>query len=415
MKITVWDDDDGAAATWKGQIEDLLRKEGLLGQKGTDVTAQDVKEIKDEFQVLHDRRRRYLEGDVVSEEGVVTRLDQTDLLVVDNDLFELDTFVDVSAEMVAARCLVYTECSYVVVLNMNPDIDFDLSLLGHADSKADLHINDQFLGNRGLWFECPAQDNSFRPWHWPLLFSAGSLQKSRVQELQDYLVEGDANLPILDYFGFSETARTRLSRSARAFLHPTRSADEISFLDFISNNVKAVDVKDGTRLVDVEDKNKIAQVCARRLAKWLSHLVLGPQDIVIDLPHLIGEFPFLVKGSRQDDLEYWNTFAALEGAPVEELTEDVSEFQFGATRWFDRPVYWREKLDTEENLDRLLELARVRGQWPVFCEDASSFHLSDDCQRFVAGYHSASDNRFLRWFDGGTGAVRYGPHSRMAM
>lgn len=409
MKIAIWDDDTEAATGWKGQIEELLRPEGPI------VEAHDSEEIKQEFEILHSRRRRYLDGEVVLEEDGASKLDQTDVLVLDNDLFELDTFVDLSAELVASRSLVYTECPYVVVLNLSPDIDFDLTLLGHADSKADLHINDRFVADRGLWLECPLVDSSFRPWHWPLLLSAGSLQKSRAEELRVYLTEGDPHVPVLDYFGFSDTARTRLSRSARAFLHPTKSADEVSFLDFISNNAKAVDVRDAKTLVANENLNKIAQVCARRVSRWLSQLVAGPQDIIIDLPHLIAEFPFLVQKNHQGDLGRWNSFAMLDGAPVAELTLDVGEFQFGLSRWFDRPVYWRDKLDTEENLDRLLEFTGAESEGPVFCEDASSFHHPEECQRFVAGYHSSSDNRFVRWFDSGAGVVNYGPHSRLAM
>ncbi len=407
MEITVWDDHLDAADAWKEQIE------GLVGDVAH-VVAHGVEQIDRELEVLHERRRRYLGGDTGSEARDVSSLDQTDVLVVDNDLFELDKFVDLSAEMVAARSLVYTECRYVVVLNLSPDIDFDLSLLGHVGSKADLHINQQFVGNRGLWLECPLTDRSFRPWPWPLLLSAVSLQKARVDELRQYFVDGDRSVPLLDYFRFSETARRHLSRSAKAFLHPTKRAEEVSFLDFISGNVQAVDARDGAKVAETDDVDKIARICARRLSKWLSHLVAGPQDIIIDLPHLIAEFPFLVPEHRRPELEGWNAFAKLEGAPVEELTEDVSEFQFRGRHWFDRPVYWREKLCTEETVDRLLEVTRANGELPVFCEDASSFHPARECQRFVAGYHSASDTRFVRWFGSGAGGINYAPYSRLA-
>ena len=219
----------------------------------------------------------------------VSQLDNTDILIVDNDLFALENFSDFSAEMVATRARVYTTCGYIVVLNRSPDLDFDLSLLGHSDSKADLHINDRFVADDGLWLTCPKEGGTFRPWHWPLLRASARLYKARVSELRDFLASDERDMPILDYFGFAEDAKNRLSRSARAFLHPRRQAEEVSFHDFLAGNAKSVDVKDGEKIISKRDNSKIAQICAHRISKLLDRLILGPQDVLVDLPHLVEE------------------------------------------------------------------------------------------------------------------------------
>ena len=408
MKITIWDDDNSAAESWKSQIEKL---------RGNDcVSAPAAKEIQDELEILHSRRSCYLDRDSTSEIRDSSMLDETDILIVDNDLFGLDKFVDMSAEMVATRALVYTKCPFIVVLNLSPDIDFDLSLLGHMNSKADLHLNDRFIGNSGLWLECPLKDGGFRPWNWPLLHSVVGLQRSRIAELEEFINEKDnfENTSILDYFGFSKSSRNRLSRTTKAFLHPTKAVNRVTFKDFLDNNAKAIDIRDAAMMIGKNDVTRIARVCARRISKWLSHLVAGPQDVLIDLPHLISEFPFFVPVDKRKKLEGWNFFASLNQNSTTGLLEDISEKQFKRAIWFDRPVFWREQFNTEEYLDRFLQFTSEGSERPIFCEDASSFHPSNQCNSFVAGFHSTSDNRFIRWFDSESG-INYGPYSRMAM
>ena len=411
MKITVWDDDLEAATGWRDEIEQVLAERGVAGS----VVAHEREEIRKELQVLHGRRRQSVEGEGADENAGPSELDDAGILVVDNDLFALDEFVDLSAEMVAARVLVYANCAYVVVLNLSPDIDFDLSLVGRPASKADLHVNDQFVSNPGLWVECPREDYEFRPWTWPLLVPQVEMQRARAEELEQLLANGDADIPILDYFSFDDTARDRLSRSTRGFLHPRRDIREVSFRDFLTGNADAIDVKDGLGAISGGDVGVIARICARRLSKWLSHFVLGPQDILIDLPHLLSEFPFLVSPQQRGDTDFWNLFARLEAPPLGELVDDVSPALFKMSKWFDRPVFWKEKFDTDENIDRLVEAASEDFEWPVFCEDASAFFSPEGCREFVAGYHAASDNRFVRWFGNDQQVINYGPHSRLAM
>ena len=408
MKVCVWDDDTDAAEGWKESLD--------AGLSGCDahVHAATAKEIEHEIRVLHERRKSYLKSDGGEDLGQGSELDDTDILIVDNDLFALPQLNDLSAETVANRAGIYTDCACIIVLNLNPDLDFDLTLLGHPESKADLHINDKFVADLGLWKKCPKNDGGFRPWHWPLLPSTAKLYRRRVEELVNLFETEEKDKPIVDYFGFEDGPRRQLSRSARAFLHPRKRTEEASFMDFVHGNARVVSLRDGELIRQRKDFAKMARIGARRISKWLERYVLGPQDVLMDLPHLVEKLPFVIPADKQKCAEFWNSCAKLEGAPFELAVEcEIKRFQMA--NWFDRPVFWTDGMETEENLERLLEATDTNPEELVFCEDSSSFHHADDCDQFVAAHNSISDRRFVRWLKEENKEIRYGPQSRLAM
>ena len=390
MKICVWDDDFDTAKEWKSQLEDVLRDSGAL------IKASTASDIERELHILHQRRKSFLACGQDAYANEVTELDDTDILVVDNDLFDLKHFSDLSAETVASRVGVYTDCACIVVLNLSPDLDFDLTLLGHPESKADLHINDRFVSDSGLWRQCPKDDGGFRPWQWPLLLSAVELHKRRIADLLELLEGNDGDVPVLDYFEFGERSKRRLSRSARAFLHPIKRAEKTSFIDFIRDNAKAVNRRDGEVIARRNDVQKIARIGARRIGKWLARYVLGPQDVLMDFPHLVEKLPFIVPDDKQQSVRFWNSCAKLQGTPIGR-EEEFGVQRFHMEDWFDRPVFWADGVESEENLERLLAKTDANPGGLVFCEDSSAFHSADDCDQFVAAYNSMSDVRFVRW------------------
>ena len=405
MKIGVWDDDEEAAAEWKAELNSALGDE-------TDVYAAKAEEIEAELEVLHERRRRYIEGEDGEEDGGNCELDSVDMLIVDNDLFDLPRLNDLSAETVANRVGVYTDCASIVVLNLSPDIDFDLTLLGHPESKADLHINDGFVANPGLWQSCPRKDGGFRPWDWPLLPKARTLHGSRVNGVATLLCD-EPDMPILDFLGFGRTAKQRLSRSARAFLHPVKRAEDVSFWDFVDRNEMAVSRIDGEQIVKRRDSAVMARVGARRIATWLSRYVLGPQDVLVDLPHVVEKMPFVVPAEKRESVDFWSSCARLHEAPtwvVDELGISTLEKQ----DWLDRPAFWADGLESEENVSKLLDTPESNPRDLVFCEDASCFFAASECDQFVAAYNSMTDRRFVRWLDDEGTGNRYGPQSRLA-
>ena len=406
MNITVWDDDTEAAERWGKELQKALGDDVCVQAHGAET-------ITRELGVLHERRRNYLESAGSGEDGTSV-LDQTHVLIVDNDLFHLPSFNDLTAETVAARAGVYTGCGHIVVLNLSPDLDFDLNLLGDTGSKADLHINDRFVADPGLWNTCP-NEGRYRPWQWPLLLDAAASYRSRVDELLSLLNSDDRDKPVLEHLGFGANAVDRLSRGARAFLHPTIAPTEVSFRSFVRRNVRAVNVKDGDRIFERGDTNLTARIAARRIYQWLNRQVVDAQDVLIDLPHLVERVPFVIPEDRRGNVEEWNAFAVLDSARAEGVQETLGIEMADLGAWVDRPAFWAEQLETEKNLERVFAARDPDGGSRfVFCEDASSFHTAGDCDEFVAGYNSMSDRRFVRWFDDDEMDIRYGPQSRLA-
>lgn len=405
LKIGVWDDDEETAADWKSELGSALGSE-------TTVYAAKAKDIEAELQVLHERRRCYIRGEDREDLGDC-ELDDVDILIVDNDLFDLPHFNDLSAETVATRVGVYTDCASIVVLNLSPDIDFDLRLLGHPESKADLHINDRFVADPGLWHVCPKEGGLFRPWEWPLLSMARELHGLRMADLSSLLDSDEQEMPILDFLGFGSAARQRLSRSARAFLHPAKQAEEVSFGHFVHGNAMAVGRLEGEQIVKRRDSAMVARIGARRIATWLSRYVLGPQEVLIDLPHVVERMPFIIPAGEGESDEFWNSSTRLRTAPVE-LAEELSISMLERKGWLDRPAFWADGLESEENVAKLLEATEANPRNFVFCEDASSFFPATDCDQFIAGYNSMTDRRFVRWLEAESASYRYGPLSRLA-
>ena len=406
MNIEVWDDNFPTAKDWEEQIHTALRDNEAT------VHAAPLPEIGDCLSALHERRKSYLDGNVTADHDPASVLDKTDILIVDNDLFHLPKHEDLSAETVASRVGVYTDCACIVVLNLTPDLDFDLTLLGHPSSKADVHINDRFVADKGLWHECPKKGGTFRPWHWPLLASTADLYRARVAEIVA-LLQSEGDTPILDYLGFDEAARRRLSRAARAFLHPEKDATTVSFAHFVKDNTMAVGSRDGAKIFERDDARKIARIGARRIAKWLAQYVVSPQDVLMDLPHLIERLPFLVPEEGRERADSWNSCAHLADAPVG-LVDDLGIVRFEKAKWCDRPVFWTEGIETEEIVRQLIVVEDANPEEFVFCEDSSAFHKVGNCDPFVAAHNTMSDNRFIRWLTEGDPRTRYGPQSRLA-
>ena len=405
VKIRIWDDVEQAASDWKSKLEKALGNE-------VTVHANKADEIAAQLEVLHERRQDYTTGkDAESRDDC--ELDDVDVLIVDNDLFELPQHNDLSAETVASRVSVYTNCASIVVLNLSPDIDFDLRLLGHPESKADLHINDRFVSDLGLWRTCPKDDGAFRPWDWPLLSRARAFYQARVDEVVALLRSDESEMPILEFLGFKQSARRRLSRSARAFLHPEKQAETVSFWDFVDGNMMAVGRLDGEQITERRDSAMVARIGARRISTWLLRYVLGPQDVLVDFPHVVERMPFVIPWEKREAKEFWNTTAKLIDAPIKLIEEHgVSPLQ--KKSWLDRPAFWADELESEENVGKLLEESEANPRGLVFCEDASSFFPAQECDQFVAAYNSMADRRFVRWLESKGDSNRYGPQSRLA-
>src|SRR5262249_6663498 len=103
-----------------------------------------------------------------------TAFDGYDVVILDNNLSHLPIEgARLTAEAIAGYVRAITDTPYVVSINKNPEIDFDLRfLVGDYATRADLAINTSHLTNPALWTgrRADAKDD-FRPWYWPALLN----------------------------------------------------------------------------------------------------------------------------------------------------------------------------------------------------------------------------------------------------
>lgn len=402
LNVLVCDDEPELAKEWLSEIESTVSpaEYKLLPIPGEEEFAAGV-------HGLICRRNKVREGQTSEQTGGL--FDDVDILVIDYDLLHVeDTETRHTGEGIARLARAFSTCGLVVVLNQYPEAQFDLSLKGHIESHADLNVDAELIGAPGLWTKQDPGD--FRPWHWPLLSDAAHRYRERVKALS---ATGALQAPVLATIGMTEADAGRLSDGAFGFLGPDAESfgllAEKSFLQFIEGNSVAADPKDGAKLVE-SDPAACARIAASRVAKWLERDVLAPQDVLVDLPHLVQRFPFLLRTECLNEISAWN---ALVAGDVSVLQDGLlpKETWFDAPAWLGCPALWWQRVEDQPQIaDLRMKFDYSTAPDFVFLEDASMFAPLAEALEFRAGFHNEFDRRFIKSFAG----LRYAPRRRLA-
>ena len=395
-KVLICDDDERAEKRWRDKLQ---RRFDQLGIEFEALILEPA-DILGALESLGRRRALSRENKGLANEfpsDGAGKLDEADIFVIDFDLFRLEGLSHVTGEMLAylARC--YSGCGLIIAVNQFEEGRnmFDLTLSGHPETFADLHVGDPQLDNAGLWAE-PWE--GFRPWAWPLLPLAMEKFEQRVRNLGDHL-----DKPVLEFLGLADLER-RLARSVLEFPIKSDKPREVTFRDFVTTS------RNGLRRRDKPfSRESIAQIAAARLGKWLDSMVLLGQDTLVDAPHLISRYPSLVQGDSKD-IDAWNetaSFGGLEGLGLHHAT--IEQFRFQRDEWLSRSVwFWGGVSGCED-------IAEVADPWStdrpdfVFCEDVSRFLPRDQAREFVADLPSP----FVRRFAKGLADIEYVPRPRL--
>ncbi len=320
--------------------------------------------------------------------------DDVDLLILDYNFIDLDDISGLTGQRLAylARC--YSACKFIVILNQFGMNRFDLTLRGHPETHADLHLGSAQISNRGLW---AGKDwDEFRPWSWPVLPAAIEKFERRVEELTEQLDQ-----PILTWLGLSDLSAA-LPRSVKQFL----KAEDITFRNFVLASGHGFEPSDKPF-----DEASLVNIAASRIAKWLEYMVLAGQDVLIDSPRLLSRFPSLLsdggleKVSNQAITPIFEAGLGLEKHPVARHT-------YTRPNWLSRPSWFRTAVMDDqaikENAEGLPPDTDLR-----FAEDTSRFMPSAETRGFVADLASPYVQRFVRrpGFDG----VEYQPSIRFSL
>lgn len=414
--------------------------ENALGQKVTRLVGD---ELEVEIKKLFERISTYLSGkgaDITDHDAVKSAVfDGVDVAIVDNNLSALGLAGErLTAETMIGYLRAFTDIPYIVSLNKNPDVDFDLRyMVGDYQTHGDLALNTRHLSYDMLWQnrrqEGAVETDVFAPSYWPNMHEVASPRRELIAEIESRLDE-----PLLEVLEFSDRSLELLSRHAKGALSPEASTDadlrEVTCIGFFKTSCRSLlpqdrdDLADGARAGNLYAR-AVARSVAADLEKWVRRDALVPQDVLIDLPHLLARMPFLL-GEGAEDVQNWNEalynasavgLDALRFISDAATRERVERARFSTRgmmymRW---PCFWWRQLKDDDMLSKLFFSCESQWADAVFCEDVSRFvDLSendedgaDNPKEFEADFGGAWSRRYIEDIDG----MQYSPRSRLAI
>lgn len=405
-RVLICDDDANLEAGWVRDVRSVAPKDTYVVEGRTPEPGEKLHTGNPavEAAVRELLARRSAVRDTGSPERAVQAclFDDVDVLVLDYDLIHIDERkTRHTGEGIGRLARTFSTCGVVVVLNQFRDVQFDLALRGHVWSYADLNLHAELVGTEGLWSNAPW--TGFRPWSWQTLSGAVGTQRSRRDVVSSHYDE-----PIVDVLGFQEDDVRRLSDSAFEFFWP--SAQEFTDLRAVTFRRFLEDVSSDrdAAAAGMADRDAAARFVGARVGKWLEREVLGAQDVLVDVPHLIQRYPFLLGGDYKE-LAAWNATIHDQETMRRQLPEDC---WFERPELLSRPAVWRQRFESDEGISgRSYDFDYSDVPEFVFLEDASLFAPAEEAKEFRAGYHNAFDRRFVQRFP----RIQYAPQRRFAL
>lgn len=360
-----------------------------------------------------------------------------EVAIVDNNLSALPLVGQrLTAEAVIGYLRSFTDIPYIVSLNKNPDVDFDLRhMVGDHQTHADLALNASHLPCDALWQNRSGEGDIgrdvFAPSYWPNLHEVAAPRRKLIATMEKRL-----NKPILQVLGFSDHSIEALSRHAKGALSPEATTDEdlreVTCVDFFRASCRSLppgerDVLAGRADAGSPYARAVARSVAADLEKWVRRDALVPQDVLIDLPHLLARMPFLL-GKDARDVQKWNSALYSVGTSESVLAfvadatirERVKRAMFSTCGMYMRwPWFWWRDLKDDERLNELFFNCGDPWADAVFCEDTSQFVClsasdeedADDPKEFEGDFGGAWSRRYVKELP----SKQYSPRSRLAV
>ena len=427
MKVLVCDD-------FKDRCEEIVAAIGDADQAGTDVDSLVETDLTNELDNLFENVKACLRDPNGYKVANIASFDNADVVILDNNLANLEIKgTRLTAESIAGYVRAFTAAPYVVSLNKNPDVDFDLRyLVGDYATRADLALNTNHLANPALWTGNPADaKDGFLPWYWPNLVTVADRRREQIAFVEEHLTDslfGALEIPKEAVDVFSRHAKDPLSPDADSdgVTDDGVPNDDVTFLDFFVARDRSLPVKKDRKKLTVEAKagnetirELISRVVAAEIDLWFRRDIVGPQEALVDVPHLLMRMPFLL-GGNVGNLEAWKEAVVAEVAPFGMDQELFDQFLksalFKHDIWTRPGCFWWPKLRDTEKLNELFTASESEWADAVFCEDISDFVIRETPEgtapkEFVAEFDSPWDRRHVKQVTN----FKYSPKSRFAV
>jgi hypothetical protein len=413
-RILVLDDNPDRAKATVAQVESALSKHShkftishLSGDELRPI-------IVDMFSIY----REFLKN------GKIERtLFEAEIAIVDYNLSEIHFEGAIhTADTIIGYARALSNGIYYVALNRNESVDFDLRYaIGDYDSKADASLNFSHLSIPPLWSD-DVPSSGFRPWYWPILMHSHDRRRSLISHIGSNIERS-----VLATLGLSDLDFEALSLHARGFLESARSKDDerplssLTFLDIFLSTGRSISQEDRTKiLANLKDGKAtlepILQIVSHEIDVWLRRDLIGGQDVLVDVPHLVERYPFLL-GTSVGNNDAWTAITTNSDDALTLLKrgghwERLESYLLPDWHiWSDRPVFKWKGIDSD---DELVE-QHLRFEWKdspdiVFAEDTSRFVDRKTASRFNMETETSYPSRYVEVVDG----FSYVPRSRLS-
>jgi hypothetical protein len=380
LNVLIVDDDPSRSAGWESAIK-------AFGFEGLTVRAVRLDETKELMKVANNRRIQMRPGSS-SAACEPCILDSTDLLIVDYDLQELlEVGQWATGLQVATLARAFTQVKYIALINQFGTNTFDLTLSKARDSRADQDVGSDQLLNPGLWVRNDAAGN-FLPWHWQdgLLRAPG-----RIAATQEW-VRARLDYPVLETLGFgfeptSESPETYIPKELWQELVDNPSA---SFRE-LAKRSDFLPIRDSEYL-DQHDEY-CSRIATAVLSHWMERILIPSGEVLIDIPHLVSSYPWLLRDVK--DVDQWNSTTGENDQALEALNPLVKDAVFSPGFPLSRPALWRRKVTADSRLSEPADFSYDDFPDLVFCEDTSSFHPFEISRSFVSRLPGTDNQRFV--------------------
>lgn len=414
-KVMICDDNSERIKTWEIKVRSALGPE-------VEVVLITQKNLALLVSALYAREQQIRGGGeplTEDEDRILESVDSTDVIILDSDLSpspedlatldsaaERETISQVLrngyGDAVARQIRSYTDAGLIVVVNMfwsrhSDSKVFDLTMMQDASSFGDINVSAAELGDKALWFGSEEQNGSYYPWSRPSIDTAYSVVRSSENAVENI------DALVFESLGLSAS---RLLRSQRD-LFEDRDAEKSTYDDLCSTRLGFRYGGECTSSLSQHTQRAKVRMAASVLRRWLQRIVVPPQNVYADAPHLYLRL-WTLMGQEVDNLAAWNRLpnstwassASLSAAPA--LATKLSPF-------LTNPVF---------DIDQALPIARdtfVSSSSFVeslaFAEDTRSFVGEDHVEAFSSDIPGPSGRRHVQVLEG----VGYEPAPRLLL
>ena len=151
--------------------------------------------------------------------------------------------------------------------------------------------------------------------------------------------------------GFPPEIVDILPRSTLEFLGQGDKPEATTFREFVTDSGNGLQGKDKP----INDE-AVARIVASRIAKWLEHIVLPGQDILVDAPHLVSRYSSLLTSNLRE-VETWDKTVSLRGVKSLGIRyRKIAEYRFARENWLSRQAWFWNKVSEDE-------IAHIVSKW----------------------------------------------------